>query len=67
MDGWNREREREARKRGGGWIGYGRMDRWMDMERLMDGCIDQYGKIDGWMDGWMDGCMDGWMDGWTDG
>ena len=36
MDGtWNREREREARKRGGGWIGYGRMD--------------GYEEIDGWM------------------
>ena len=33
MDGWMEQREREARKRGGGgWIGYGRMDRWMDME-----------------------------------
>ena len=28
MDGWNRERE--ARKRGGGWIGYGWMDGYGD-------------------------------------
>ena len=42
MDGTERERERdlEARKRGGGWIGYGRMDQWMDMERLMDEWMD---------------------------
>ena len=38
-DRWmeQREREREARKRGGGWIGYG----WMD------GSMDGYGEIDG--------------------
>ena len=41
-DGWmdGTEAEREARKRGGGWIGYGWMDRWMDMERLMDEWTD---------------------------
>ena len=31
MDGWNREREKQE-KEGDGWIGYGWMDRWMDME-----------------------------------
>ena len=49
MDGWmeQREREREARKRGG-W-----MDRLMDgwicrlMDEWMDGWIDQYGKMGG--------------------
>ena len=46
MDGWNREREKQERE--GGW-----MDRLMDgwiwrlMDELMDGCIDQYGKMGG--------------------
>ena len=39
--------------------------------QLADGWVD--GKINGWteMDGWVDGCMDvcidGWIDGWVDG
>ena len=42
MDGRMEQREREARKRGGGWIGYGWMDGWTDgwIWRLMDEWMD---------------------------
>jgi len=29
----------------------------------MDGGIDEWRMMDGWMNGWMDGRMDRWIDG----
>ena len=65
MDGWM---DKEKYRKMDGLDGYGRK-KWMDgWIKQIDGWLEEkqkYEKIDGWLDGYKK--IDGWLDGWLDG